>query len=157
MRETIIDYVESAIGPILFAVGIACSLLLLQSNSNLLTAVKSEYVSDAVYSQKYEDETFKDTISSTDLIGTLLATPTVGMQISNKHGWRIINVQPLSDGSLRIIVNEKHGVTSTEVFNKTIFNLQGFDRNYIESGEYSVEHEYNSAGDLEQIKYTKVE
>lgn len=157
MKSTIIEIIEVAIGPILFTVGIICATLMLQCNENLLTAVKKEYASDAVYSQKYIDTKYKDTVSSDDLIGTLLASPTVEMQITNKHGWRKIDAQPLSDGSLRITVTEKQGDADAEVFNKTLFNLQGFDRNYIESGEYNTEHKYDSSGALKMIKYVRVE
>ena len=155
MFDTIINFVERSVGPLLFAAGIAALLGLLNSQTNFLNAVKETYTSDAVLSQEYVEKDYKETVTNDEIIGTLLAGPSVEMKIVNKQGWRTITVTPQSDGSLHIVTVEKFGATNKEVYNKTIFNLQGFDRTWIQTGEYSQDFKYGSSGELESITYTK--
>ena len=154
--DTITSFVIRAFGPLCFVGGITCFLIMNNYQEQQLRLAKSLYLSDEVYSQKNSGVDYKGTVSSIEIIGTLLANPTVSVQIRNNNGGRLINIEPLSNGAMYVTVEQGLGELTKNVYAKTIFNFQGFNMNYVEPGDYSEEYSYDASGELKCITYSLI-
>lgn len=156
MLNSIVEFMERALGPLLFVAGVTMLTVMLGTQSDLLREVKEIYASDSVYSQDYYADDYSETISGDELFAVLASGPTVTMQIVNNRGVEKVYVEPLSNGSLSIRVTKRNGTVDNEVYNETMFNLQGFPRAYVQSGEYTQDYSYSSNGELTKVTYTHV-
>lgn len=154
LTETIPSFVIRALGPLLFVVGITCFLIMNTYQEKQLQLAKAMYLNDEVYSQKNSGMEYDETASSSEIVGILLSNPTVNIKILNNNGGRVINVEPLANGSMYVTVDQGLGELSRNIYAKTIFNFQGFNMNYIEVGDYNVSFSYNAQGEIECVTYS---
>lgn len=156
LTDKIPSFVVRALGPLLFVGGITCFLLMYDNLEKQLQLSKALYLNDEVYSQKNSGMEYVQTVSSSEIVGILLANPTVQIKIVNNHGGRLITVEPLSNGAMYVTVEQGLGDLARSVYAETIFNFQGFNMNYVDVGDYSVNFDYSAAGELECVTYTLI-
>lgn len=154
--ETLLKFLERAIGPFIFVSAMTVFIINYNSEERFLSNAKSTYLSDNVYSQKNSSVEYTETVSSSELVGILIANPSIELEIINNGGGRVISVVPLTNGSMNVTVTEGLVGTTKEVYSKTMFNFQGFNMNYVEAGDYTISYKYNASGELIKTTYKKV-
>lgn len=155
LTDAIPSFIFRMVGPFLFVSAVTCFLVMYGYQETQLRLAKATYLNDAVYSQADNDEEYADAVSSTEIIGILLSNPTIDIKILGDRV--LVSVEPLTNGSMYVTVEQVAGELSKGLYAKTIYNFQGFNMNYVSGGYYSEKQSYNANGELESITYTLIQ
>lgn len=159
MLETVLELIENAMGPFLFAVAFMALTSVMSGQSAYLQAGTDEYLEDAVYSQKNSHYEPDETVSFDELVATLVATPSVDMDVkvfncpSMNPRTFTFSIKVLGDGSLRVKKQYYFADSLYETDYGILYNFQSFDFTEFPSGDYMKEFEYVD-GQLSNVVYS---